>query len=960
MSGRIDQLVCTHCTYGTSYLHRRDDHLREQTFEYSVRAGSVDRNTSHDTFRTLEPYLHYELPGDTPGEQITRRKASDSPRRLVYLPDVDGRAVIVQVCYRALDTQGRPGSYFAHALVTAPQPSSATSFITAADALQLWGSSAWLIEDSPRLGFDLPGLNSLQDMPGYGGFVSENHLLQFLLGRDVAGGTQSGLPPRWRGVSADDRQRLLSSTLQAFLELSTDRRQSVLLACEPEIAALIFFGVARLLPRSYSPLLSISTFEPGRGRPQTALAATTFHDPQKSRLPAEAFVPEQRGYAIDTWHPGGPEPFWNSHITPRYARRMVEILVNPEQGWKTVDRLLPQMGTTPQRANLEELLCAEERLSILLKHNKLLPTNERPDVEGPIGSPHLVKRLSAALFERQRAGGLESFCKNTNRALEAVRRLGAKSRTREECELALALLRSFPPDAEDLLGKVLNNESLADSVRLGGLVLACKRYNRTPPGCEWIWTQQPEWLVRLLSALPVEHAETVVLQQLHRVERSGAATFETCLRSTLQTLTLPAKAGGSPPPPPPPGLRPNPANAINGPARPGAITTPVARSLSASSSAGSRNATLIDARVLVAVLDDCCQREQTRTTLWQLLRRDASLHQQICAACPGQRGPWLGHLLELASRLHADPHWPTTLDRLRVAEAAGLFVEIPEAGIAVKSWEAFRQKLHRFDEALGGGGNNLPERVWNRIRSKFWSSAAVESAGVAVADAAVPLFISEKYLQDYDGWSRLEQLLLWAEPVIHSKRISTPVRRKIRQRYRRDNPEDQKIPAPALPAPAQTGTPAGQPVGVGQPAGGVNIAAHAQQNPAPQSATVAARTAAVQVGNPAFGNHFPGFAEPRERVVPAGRKSSRKERVQTAIVLVVVAVIMSVLGYIVWQELGGLPANPPEAKPAATPAAAPGQRSGELIDVPREPKPTDTPPVNDLQPADSNGQRKPQ
>ncbi|MDA1054550.1 MAG: hypothetical protein O3C40_29310, partial [Planctomycetota bacterium] len=116
----IHQLYCTHCTYGSSYLHQSSDaNMASQAFEYSARAGSVPREVSHDFFRRLESTLYYQLPGpsaDSPARKLSTPE--ELPNRLVYFPSLQRLRVAANISYRPEDSQGRPHSYFAHVLLT--------------------------------------------------------------------------------------------------------------------------------------------------------------------------------------------------------------------------------------------------------------------------------------------------------------------------------------------------------------------------------------------------------------------------------------------------------------------------------------------------------------------------------------------------------------------------------------------------------------------------------------------------------------------------------------------------------------------------------------------------------------------------------------------------------------------------------------------------------------------------
>ncbi|NQT41078.1 MAG: hypothetical protein HQ581_26540, partial [Planctomycetes bacterium] len=135
-----EQIYCTHCTYGTSAIHRETGATRDDVHGYGVRAGSLQGDALKQGYERIEHLLHYALPEGTPPGNLQTGTAANSPKRLVYLPGVDDVRVLARICYRQTDTTGqRYGSYFAHVLTRElhdggnPRP-----HWNGMDALQLW------------------------------------------------------------------------------------------------------------------------------------------------------------------------------------------------------------------------------------------------------------------------------------------------------------------------------------------------------------------------------------------------------------------------------------------------------------------------------------------------------------------------------------------------------------------------------------------------------------------------------------------------------------------------------------------------------------------------------------------------------------------------------------------------------------------------------------------------------
>jgi len=370
----IHQIYCTHCTYGSSALEQREGELAERVLGYSARAGSLERNELRGYYRQLERFLYYYLPSDSPPEERLKLDAATAPRRMFYSPCIGRLRVLGQVAYRRHDTVGRAGSYFAHVLFgergEAPWP--------VLDCLRLWGAP-WVIEDAPGHPKRLPTLGALRGggLRGVSGgglrcfpagapmsarpeAIDDGVLLSFLkTPRGQAfDDPQRVVPERWRAVSPDERAALLIDVAQAYIKLGSDRRASVLLVCEPSLAALVFYGVARLLPCAVRSGVSFSTYEPSADRLPVALAATTFYAPDTTDLKVEAY--RRRGYVYNTYLNRRSDL---GRPCGHYARLLIETLLS--QGWPAVDALLD--GFAAAR-------CGKvEELEILVQRRRLAP-----------------------------------------------------------------------------------------------------------------------------------------------------------------------------------------------------------------------------------------------------------------------------------------------------------------------------------------------------------------------------------------------------------------------------------------------------------------------------------------------------------------------------------------------------------------------------------------------------------
>jgi len=159
----IDQHYATHCTYGSSAITRRETgDLADYVLGYSVRASSYPQNDLRRHFRTIERFLYYYLPKDTPPNKKQNLTAAAAPHRFFYTPSLSGLQALGYISYRQTDCAGRVGSYFAHVLtgdVDRGQP--AWDVI---DCLQLFNAPGWVLEDSSAFAYELPALLDLDTL----------------------------------------------------------------------------------------------------------------------------------------------------------------------------------------------------------------------------------------------------------------------------------------------------------------------------------------------------------------------------------------------------------------------------------------------------------------------------------------------------------------------------------------------------------------------------------------------------------------------------------------------------------------------------------------------------------------------------------------------------------------------------------------------------------------------------
>lgn len=484
----IQQIYCTHCTYGTSVLEPREGELADRVLGYSARAASLERNELRDYYRQIERFLSYYLPSDTPGEEKPRLDAESAPRRFFVLPSMGNLQLVGQISYRATDTAGRVGSYFAHVLLAPREPApAADSAWSTLDALRLW-QAPWADQDSPELPRKLPALERVDELwSGAQPALNDELVLRFL--QTPAGEALDDpahvVPPRWQSMPAHERTNLLVNTLQGLLALGLPRRASVLLVTEPSVAALVFYGVARLLPAALLDGVSFSTYEPAAERLPVTLAATTFFSPETSDVRPDLY--RRGGLVLNTYNgrtsESGPPP-------GEYARFIVEQLLT--DGWANVDRLLEsfQAAGAKRPEDLEVLAQTHGLVSHVLSAEPLADGSWRGS---NVAADYLRQEVRHQLAhaepgwpELQRVAGSPNH-------LQVLELVAGDSVPADLHGPAQFLLNKLPPEK---FPELLASTRIAAPAKLDALQYYVTRFGRLPDGCEKLWAEEMHPTIR--------------------------------------------------------------------------------------------------------------------------------------------------------------------------------------------------------------------------------------------------------------------------------------------------------------------------------------------------------------------------------------------------------------------------------------------------------------------------------
>lgn len=476
----IHQMYCTHCTHGSSALEQRDGELAERTFGYSVRAGSLDSDNLRRRYQQVEPLVYYYLPSDTPDDQKLDLTAAAAPRRFFFLPSAEGMQIAGQVCYRATDSEGRPGSYFAH-LVFQDEEGLASRW-SPTEILRLWGATGWMAQDGAEIPFKLEPLLAISELiAGASPVIDDPVLLSFLREPADAPGFADPaeiIPERWRAMEPAIRRDWFLRIFSAFLQGATSDRRPLVVVVEPSVAALTFYGVLRLLPAgALRDETGFSTFEPDPDRAGAFLAATWFHDPQAAARPEAC---SWQRTTINTLLAPDAQP---ALPASKYAETMVQRLL--DKGSEEVDAGLRTMAVVQVSgaADLDTLVEIDRAVDALLESGSFPAAewrNWQPGIE------YLRQKLGERVAATEDVeSGLRAVAGGPAH-LTAIDLLTAKPHVSGSRKGVVHLLKAVPP--EKILG-LLKLPGVPDDDKVTTLLRHVHAKGDLPPGCEFLWDE---------------------------------------------------------------------------------------------------------------------------------------------------------------------------------------------------------------------------------------------------------------------------------------------------------------------------------------------------------------------------------------------------------------------------------------------------------------------------------------
>ncbi len=218
----------------------------EQIRGFQVYAASrALMDVSGTTFKTINPYLGYDLPAGT-----NRLAASieNSPFCLAYI-EAEGRRILLQKNFTGSDTSGRIGTYFVHLLDALPPD------FTARRAIELWKSPFWKTM--------VPEFATPEDFKDVGSYelwqVSPYQLLQ-------------GPLSVWDIKQDAMLTKLLPFVIEAYAGLQG--QQKLYIAAEDYRVASLIWGLTQCLPLSMQHDLTFSTYEANLSEATTRIVGT--------------------------------------------------------------------------------------------------------------------------------------------------------------------------------------------------------------------------------------------------------------------------------------------------------------------------------------------------------------------------------------------------------------------------------------------------------------------------------------------------------------------------------------------------------------------------------------------------------------------------------------------------------------------------------------------------------------
>jgi len=489
----IHQIYCIRAGGDDSPAEAVAPDTRQRSASGPALASSLDAELLSQYYRHIEPHLEYNPPGNVIDNQAPQPRAAEATERLFFVSLAGGVQLLGNVCDGPREGGDASPSCFAHVLLRDSQypssvdPSNHTEdqfarpdvSWTGLDALKLWGAAGWVRRQPPDLPAKLPVLESCEELldggePAIDDLVFESFLKQppeapeF---HDPAG----VIPARWRGMPAERRRAWFAQVLAGFMGAAAESGQPLIVVAEPPLAALMFYGVMRLLPEGpRRSQISFSTLETDLHRPRALLAGTWGCDvPSAGEAPAATPWP---GTLVNTLgepsHEAAAENLWQQ------ACSLIEKLC--QGGWEAVEEALA--GAVPEAAaGGLEADAAQRAVAVLLETGSFPDESWRSSASSISAVHHELARRVVAM--EHPAVGLSPVVGGPAH-LHVLGLLSAKPVAPGTRKAVIYLLKELPP--EGIFG-LLKLSGVSDDDKITVLGRYIHEHGELPPGCDTLW-----------------------------------------------------------------------------------------------------------------------------------------------------------------------------------------------------------------------------------------------------------------------------------------------------------------------------------------------------------------------------------------------------------------------------------------------------------------------------------------
>jgi hypothetical protein len=341
-------------------------------------------------------------------------------------------------------------------------------------------------------------------------------------------------------MAPQTRREWFLGLLCTLVQSETSERQPLVLVAEPSLAALMFYGVLRLLPPG--PLrdgTGFSTFESDPDRAGAFLSATWLFDAESALAKT---CPWQRATINTLLPPAGQK------ISPvtKYAEAVVQRFLDCSgKGGDEIDNYLKAVATVriAGAKDLDTLVEIDQAAQGLFERGALAAGPWR---NWPAGIEYLRQKLVERLAGAEDVEPALKSVVGGHAHLAVIDLLAGKPPLPGARHAVVHLLKELPPDK--ILG-LLKLGGVSDEDKITVLLRHIHAHGNLPPGCEFLWeewadaAEQPRragvvLMARVLAKVPAKAMEKF---SAHVPQRCAHGFLLNCLKLVhKKKMTLPA------------------------------------------------------------------------------------------------------------------------------------------------------------------------------------------------------------------------------------------------------------------------------------------------------------------------------------------------------------------------------------------------------------------------------------